>query len=199
LIKLSGSQRTAERRRPLDEFNNGVVVTHRPLLNNELFEVNLLAEPTEPSVLICDFFVKIRIEKLVAKWSGSIEVGVTSHDPETLSLPATMTNLRSGTTMMSGCGILTNGQGTRREYGHFNLDELREGDTIGIIRKSNMSLHYMINGMDQGVAVQHLPGPIWGVIDLYGMTVKVSIIDRDEDTGNLAGPNQICEGKLTLP
>ena len=101
--------------------------------------------------------------------------------------------------MMSGCGILTNGQGTRREYGHFNLDELREGDTIGIIRKSNMSLHYMINGMDQGVAVQHLPGPIWGVIDLYGMTVKVSIIDRDEDTGNLAGPNQICEGKLTLP
>jgi Neuralized len=39
LIKLSGSQRTAERRRPLDEFNNGVVVTHRPLLNNELFEV----------------------------------------------------------------------------------------------------------------------------------------------------------------
>lgn len=40
LIKLSGSQRTAERRRPLDEFNNGVVVTHRPLLNNELFEVD---------------------------------------------------------------------------------------------------------------------------------------------------------------
>ena len=26
--------------------------------------------------------------------------------------------------MMSGCGILTNGKGTRREYGQFNLDEL---------------------------------------------------------------------------
>ena len=26
--------------------------------------------------------------------------------------------------MMSGCGILTNGKGTRREYGDFNLDEL---------------------------------------------------------------------------
>lgn len=36
-----------------------------------------------------------------------------------------MTNMRSGTTMMSGCGILTNGKGTRREYGEFNLDELR--------------------------------------------------------------------------
>lgn len=27
--------------------------------------------------------------------------------------------------MMSGCGILTNGKGTQREYGDFNLDELR--------------------------------------------------------------------------
>jgi len=27
--------------------------------------------------------------------------------------------------MMSGSGILTNGKGTRREYGEFNLDELR--------------------------------------------------------------------------
>jgi len=27
--------------------------------------------------------------------------------------------------MMSGCGILTNGKGSRREYGEFNLDELQ--------------------------------------------------------------------------
>ena len=27
--------------------------------------------------------------------------------------------------MMSGCGILTNGKGTRREYGVYNLDELQ--------------------------------------------------------------------------
>ena len=26
--------------------------------------------------------------------------------------------------MMSGCGILTNGKGTKREYGRYNLDEL---------------------------------------------------------------------------
>ena len=26
--------------------------------------------------------------------------------------------------MMSGCGILTNGKGTRREYGQYNLDAL---------------------------------------------------------------------------
>lgn len=56
LVKLSNNNRTAERRRPLDEFNNGVVMTHRPLRDSELFE--------------------IRIDRLVDKWSGSIEVRI---------------------------------------------------------------------------------------------------------------------------
>lgn len=47
------------------------------------------------------------------------------HSPTALEFPATMTNMRSGTTMMSGCGILVNGKGTCREYGEYNLDELR--------------------------------------------------------------------------
>ncbi|XP_029731807.1 neuralized-like protein 4 [Aedes albopictus] len=160
LVKLSANCRTAERRRPLDEFNNGVVMTHRPLRDNELFE--------------------IRIDRLVDKWSGSIEVGVTTHCPSALQFPATMTNLRSGTIMMSGCGILTNGKGTRREYGEFNLDELREGDRVGMMRKSNGNLHYYINGRDQGVAATRVAQTLWGVIDLYGMTIKVTIVDRDE-------------------
>lgn len=188
LVNLTNNNRTAERRRPLDEFNNGVVMTHRPLRDNELFE--------------------IRIDKLVDKWSGSIEVGVTSHTPTALHFPATMvrfeksshlfllhkatysmntlkfyvlqTNMRSGTIMMSGCGILTNGKGTRREYGEFNLDELREGDRVGMMRKSNGNLHYYINGQDQGVAATRVAQTLWGVIDLYGMTIKVTIVDHDE-------------------
>ncbi|KRG06622.1 neuralized-like protein 4 isoform X2 [Drosophila mojavensis] len=160
LVKLLPNFRSAERRRPLDEFNNGVVMTHRPLRDNELFE--------------------IRIDKLVDKWSGSIEVGVTTHNPTVLHFPATMTNMRSGTIMMSGCGILTNGKGTRRQYGEFNLDELREGDRVGMMRKSNGNLHYYINGQDQGIAATRVAATLWGVIDLYGMTIKVTIVDRDE-------------------
>ncbi|XP_034946058.1 neuralized-like protein 4 [Chelonus insularis] len=159
LVKLSNNARTAERRRPFDEFNDGVVMTHRPLRDNELFE--------------------IRIDRLVDKWSGSIEVGVTTHNPTALMFPATMTNMRSGTTMMSGCGILTNGKGIQREYGEINLDELREGDRVGMIRRSNGNLHYLINGLDQGVAAK-VPAGVWGVVELYGMTVKVTIVDRDE-------------------
>lgn len=160
LVKLSNNSRTAERRRPYDEFNNGIAMTHRCIRDNELFE--------------------IRIDRLVDKWSGSIEAGVTTHCPSALQFPATMTNLRSGTIMMSGCGILTNGKGTRREYGEFNLDELREGDRIGMMRKANGNLHYFINGRDQGIAATRVAQQLWGVIDLYGMTTKVTIVDRDE-------------------
>ena len=160
LVKLTNNFRCAERRRPFDEFNNGIAMTSRPLKDNELFE--------------------IRIDRLVDKWSGSIEAGVTTHCPSALQFPATMTNLRSGTIMMSGCGILTNGKGTRREYGEFNLDELREGDRIGMMRRTNGNLHIFINGRDQGVAATRVSQQLWGVIDLYGMTIKVTIVDRDE-------------------
>ncbi|XP_028032993.1 neuralized-like protein 4 isoform X1 [Bombyx mandarina] len=161
LVKLSGNNKTAERARPLDDYNNGVVMTHRPLYDNELFE--------------------IRIDRLVDKWSGSVEVGVTTHNPATIRFPSTMTNMDSGTIMMSGCKVLLNGHGTCMEYGNFNLDELREAETVGLLRKSNGELHYFINGVDQGVATDKVEPQVWGVVDLYGMTVKVSIVDPCED------------------
>ena len=42
LVKLTNNHCTAERQRPLDEFNNGVVTTARPLRNDERFEVSVL-------------------------------------------------------------------------------------------------------------------------------------------------------------
>ncbi len=127
-------------------------------------------------------------------------MGVTTHNPSLLDFPATMTNLRNGTTMMSGAGILTNGKGTRREYGQFNLDELAEGDRIGMMRKANGNLHYFINGQDQGVAASRLPSQLWGVVDLYGMTVKVTIVDRDErDEQNLITRRNLALRTQPLP
>ena len=56
----------------------------------------------------------------------------------------------------------------------------QEGDRIGLMRKSNGQLHYYINGQDQGVASNETPQTIWGVVDLYGMAVKVTILDRND-------------------
>ncbi|XP_043542823.1 neuralized-like protein 4 [Chiloscyllium plagiosum] len=134
---------------------------------------------------------EIRIDKLVDKWSGSIEIGITMHNPNNLDYPATMTNLRSGTIMMSGCGILTNGKGTRREYCEFSLDELQEGDHIGLMRKSTGALHFYINGIDQGVAATQTLPTIYGVVDLYGMAVKVTIVHNHNHSDRLRRNNAI--------
>ena len=50
---------------------------------------------------------KVRLDKMVTKWAGSIEIGVTSHAPSDLEFPSTMTNVRSGTWMMTGNGVST--------------------------------------------------------------------------------------------
>lgn len=57
----------------LDEFNYAVVLTNRPLLPGEHFEV--------------------QIDKVIDKWAGSVEIGVTTHDPMTLDFPPVMTNI----------------------------------------------------------------------------------------------------------
>lgn len=42
--------------------------------------------------------------------------------------------------------------------------------------KSGGLLHFYINGRDQGMAAVCNNGPYWGVVDLYGMTVKVTVL-----------------------
>ena len=90
----------------INDFNNGVVMTSRPLRDGEVFEV--------------------RLDKMVNKWAGSIEIGVTLHSPQSLDFPSTMTNIRSGTWMMTGNGVMHNGATVIDEYGH-NLDRLKVG------------------------------------------------------------------------
>jgi len=110
---------------------------------------------------------------LIRKWSGSIEFGLIQTDPESFEFPATMTVMRSGTVVMSGNGILHDGKAANSPYTHFNLDQLNEGDRIGILKKSDGEIHYFVNGVDQGRATTGLTRPVWGAINLYGMAAKV--------------------------
>ena len=87
-----------------DDFNNGVILTNRTLRANEVFEV--------------------RLDRLVDKWAGSIEIGLTTHQPTELDFPSTMTNIRTGTWMMTGNGVMHNGQTIVEDYGQ-NLDRLK--------------------------------------------------------------------------
>ena len=107
------SRTAAHRPNASDDFNFGVVLTSRPLKPNEIFEV--------------------RLDKMVSKWAGSIEIGVTTHAPNSLDFPSTMTNIRSGTWMMTGNGVMHNGTTVIDDYGQ-NLDKLKVGDRVAVVR-----------------------------------------------------------------
>ena len=82
---------------PNEDFNFSVALTSRPLAVNELLVV--------------------QIDEVIDKWAGSLEIGVTTHAPGSFSLPATMTNVMSGTWMFSGGAIVQNGVTTLEAYG----------------------------------------------------------------------------------
>lgn len=101
----------------LNDFNNAVVITNRPLKPGEIFEVLL--------------------EQVVMKWAGTIEIGVTMHSAIELNFPSTMTNVRSGTWMMTGNGIMYNGTTISEEYG-FGLGKLKVSLFYSLNNRKNL-------------------------------------------------------------
>ncbi len=97
-------------------------------------------------------FLQVRLDKMVSKWAGSIEIGVTTHSPPDLDFPSTMTNVRSGTWMMTGNGVMHNGTTVFDEYGR-NLDKLRVGDRVAVVRKEGGTVHFFVNSEDQVISL----------------------------------------------
>ncbi|RVE42527.1 hypothetical protein evm_012823 [Chilo suppressalis] len=136
------------------EFNHGLILSAEPLKDDILFE-------------IC-------IDRKVNVWNGSLEIGVTTLDPEYMELPATATKLRNTAWIMSGSSIVKDGVTVINSYGP-ELDTLREGDCLGVMRTSKAELMFYINGRCIGLAAKDLPTRVFAVIDLYGQCVQVSI------------------------
>ena len=53
---------------------------------------------------------EIQIERMVERWSGSIEAGVSLIRPEELDFPNTMTDIDYDTWMLSGSAVMRDGQ-----------------------------------------------------------------------------------------
>jgi neuralized-like protein 4 len=58
------------------------------------------------------------------------------------------------------------------------------------MRHEDESLHYYVDGVDQGVACDGVPPHVYAVVDLYGQCAQVSIVQLDrgrENTAPVAG------------
>lgn len=99
-------------------------------------------------------------------------VGVTLIRPDELEFPSTMTDIDHDTWMLSGSNVMRDGVILRNNYA-CDLDKLVEGNRIGMMRCSDSSLHYYLDGVDQGPACTGVPSHIYPVIELYGQCVQV--------------------------
>jgi neuralized-like protein 4 len=59
-----------------------------------------------------------------------------------------------------------NGSTIIEQYGQ-NLDRLQVGDRVGVVRKDDGSLHFFVNGVDQGVAATNVPEKVYGKFFIY--------------------------------
>ena len=166
LVSIHENSKTASRTHAAQEFNHGLVISNSPLTDNQMFEV--------------------RIDKKVNSWSGSIEVGVTACDPNTLEepLPSSATELRRGSYIMSGNSVLRDGRSIHENYGAVDLDKLEEGDRVGVLRTTHGDLVFFVNGVSQSVAASGLPPTVWAVVDLYGKCAQVSSLQRKKGVEN---------------
>ncbi|XP_071988377.1 neuralized-like protein 4, partial [Engystomops pustulosus] len=108
-------------------------------------------------------------------WSGSMEIGLTTQDPSLLDFPSSATGLRGGSWIVSGCSVLEDGRSILEEYGQ-DLDQLGEGDRVGIQRTPSGELHLWVNGRDCGAAAPGIPPEVWAVVDLYGKCTQITVL-----------------------
>ena len=80
---------------------------------------------------------------------------------------------------MTGNGVMHNGTTVIDDYGQ-NLDKLKVGDRVAVVRKDNGVLHFFVNSEDCGPAASNIPDRVYGVIDLYGQAAQATIIDLSD-------------------
>ncbi|XP_028399681.1 neuralized-like protein 4 [Dendronephthya gigantea] len=169
-VALSPDRRTATRQMPMFCFDQGIAFSDQSLNDNEIFE--------------------IRIDEMMPfpMWKGSVEIGITSLNPMAINLPKTMTDLTTGTWMLSGNQVVINGKIIRRGYCQ-NLNSLSVGDRLGVCRADNGTLHFFINGKHQGAAASGIPQGVHAVVDIYGKCTKVSIFYPGGPPSNPSRPH----------
>ena len=68
---------------------------------------------------------------------------------------------------------------------------LQKGERVGVMRKDNGALVFIINGHELSVAATDLPREVYGVVDLYGQCAEVRITQaqttEDNAPSNLQG------------
>ncbi len=166
-IKISEDGRSAEKRDPDSHYAHGVAYGARPLKGTAEFEVKIAAYGTG--------------------WSGTIKLGVMRalRDMALVGGPCVPRYSPEGVDhCVWSSDKIHNRLGTpavERTYtGAMNLDELREGDRVGLRLSHDGVLVFFVNGKSQGVAAENIYDKefdVYAVVDHYA-NCKATVITR---------------------
>ncbi|XP_076082360.1 neuralized-like protein 4 isoform X2 [Mytilus galloprovincialis] len=155
-ISLENNCTTAKRLNPTETIDQGFCFTNTPLVNGKVYE--------------------IQVDELVTKWSSSLILGVTTN------IPSDLTGIHWGVKLkeswMLHRSTLYKNEERIGAYS-LNLYKVQVGDKLGIMKASDSTLHFHLNGIDHGKAFSNLPQVVYGVVDLAGKCCHVSIINKD--------------------
>ena len=173
--KLSEDGLQAERIKPSETYNNGVV-----------YGAKVLRGTTEFEVEITSYGAKTRMGII---WSGTIRLGLMQCKAgskikysDILSLSPGATNFciwhtNYGADQVENKLVSCSGP-TKKKYGSANLKNLRQGDRLGLRVSRDGVLTFFVNGKSQGVAAQGVYQDgydLYSVVDVYGQCKAVRI------------------------
>ncbi|VDI56124.1 Hypothetical predicted protein, partial [Mytilus galloprovincialis] len=113
---------------------DGICFTNTPLVNGKVYE--------------------IQVDELGTKWDPPLMLGVTTHIPSFLTGIYWDVDLKESW-ILSGNSLYKNGE--RISSYSFNLDTVQVGDRLGLMKASDSTLHFYLNGIDLGKAFSNLP------------------------------------------
>ncbi|XP_077998231.1 uncharacterized protein LOC144451302 [Glandiceps talaboti] len=140
-------------------LNKAVFVTEKALQLNQLFQ--------------------IKIDRLDDKKPENLEFGVTMYNefPSDVLYHGQSYGQGTGFWFLRGTDLLRHFEMVGGHYS-LNLNMIKEGDVVGIVRLPNNTLHYYYNGIDQGIAFRDIPEGVYPLIAVTGKCLQVSIVDE---------------------
>ena len=145
-MKISNDGLEARRIGSERNFQQGIVYSERPVRGHVEFEVEIISYGT--------------------KWSGSLKLGVMLHESQTSFREVTLPlyTLGAANHCVWSIDVIFDNITTMKVMPYSrDLDELREGDRVGLLITSDGELHFLANGKPQGRATYGIYRPGYDV------------------------------------
>ena len=168
-IRINNDGLRAERMDPDRVVDNGVAYGAHPLKGMAEFEIKIVSNET--------------------KWTLSLGLGVMRYEKGVPIEPGPsipiLTDAAANHCLWSQQKLYNNivTPHEESEYGYVDLDDLREGDCVGLRLSQDGVLEFFVNGESQGIAAKNIysrNSDVYAVVDHYGSCVATVITKAGE-------------------